>query len=600
MRNIARNQYVKGLRKAKGQFMREKVKKNKGGVWKLMKSRKSVDWNRIIKSKSLSNESELAEEFATYFQDKINNLKKPANAAEIVGKLKTIFQDSPRWDIISCSIQDVSRCIDDLRPSDSHGPDMISNKLIKSLKFEALEYLTFVFNKSIAEGVFPEIWKCCKVLPTYKKGDATDIRNFRPICLYSTLGKLLEAVIRKQLLVHFERILPSNMFGFRPGRSTQDAVSCVIDKIRKYRVEGKVVGILTLDATSAFDLIQHDVILQTLEAVGAGPKIIEWIRDFLTNCLNKVQIGDSESKGWTSDSGSGQGRRLSPDMFSLVSISQAILSIISEFFGYADDGLDIVHGLNAEECNSKLQQIANERVDWYKNIGLSLNLAKSETIGFGYTPGPISIDGQIISPKMEIKFLGVTIQSNLKWSTQISSLCNKIRSASGRIRAEARHLAISDKRLLYNGWIQSQVFFNALTVLPTANLTEMKDIQTACNAGLRAVWGLPKYGYVDISDIRRQLNIPSVEMIVERKLMEKAWKTFASFDFEASMHGPTTRSKTTHNLPHPNQIGQHGKTSTAILTKAWNRLPFEVKIEPKFKIAQQKIRLYVQKNNASP
>ena len=38
----------------------------------------------------------------------------------------------------------------------------------------------------------------------------------------------------------------------------------------------------------------------------------------------------------------------------------------------------------------------------------------------------------------------------------------------------------------------------------------------------------------------------------------------------------------------------------AIFTKAWNRLPFEVKIEPKFKIAQQKIRLYVQKNNASP
>ena len=51
------------------------------------------------------------------------------------------------------------------------------------------------------------------------------------------------------------------------------------------------------------------------------------------------------------------------------------------------------------------------------------------------------------------------------------------------------------------------------SVLPTVTKSDIHNIQMACNSGLRAVWGAPKYGYIDVIGIRKHLNIPSVEMI---------------------------------------------------------------------------------------
>jgi len=591
-RKQARNLYVKEVRKAKGEFTRGIIGKSKGGVWKLLNNRKSHDFQSMIKaSQSSSNESELAEEFASFFKNKVNNLKRSPNSSEIFEALHDKFKDYPRWDITTCTPEDVARAIDDLRPTLSSGADLVPNRLIKSLKFEALDSLTSVFNKCISENVFPDVWKISKVLPTFKKGDKTKIQNFRPVCLYSTLGKLFESVIRKQILEHLENVLPSNMFGFRPGRSTQDAVSGVIDKIRNYRANGKFVAILSMDASSAFDLLPHSVILRSLEVIGAGPKFINWTKSFLSNCKNFVQIGEAQSSTWSVDTGSGQGRRMSPDYFNLSTISQAILTIISEFFGYADDGMDVVYGSNTVECDTKLQQIAKERVEWYGKVGLSLNPDKTEIIGFGYDPAPISILGHTIVPKPHIKFLGFTIQKDLKWSIHLEALCNKVRSAAGRIRMEGRNFSVQDKRLLFNGWIQSQIYYNARIVLPSLNKSDLSTLQTACNSGIRAVWGLPKYGYADITNIRAQLKIPSVETIMEQKLLEAAWKAFSSSTQDKDFHqGPLTRSKKLLQLRHPIQHGHLGKTSTSIITNAWNRMPYNIKTESVFKVAKSKIK----------
>ena len=551
-----------------------------------------VDLQTVFKD-SIDTEKQLADKFATFFQNKVETLKKPSNASEIFDKLANVMGDVPRWDLTPCTTEDVAKAIDDLKPSLSSGPDSIPNRLIKSLKFEALEALTYVFNKCIMDGVFPKVWKSGKVLPTFKKGAKNRIENYRPICLYSNLGKLLEAVIGKQMTSHMEKVLPNNMYGFRPSRSTQDAVGHALDKVHRYRAQGKKVGIISMDASSAFDLLEHEIILRSLDIIGAGPVAKEWCRSFLSDCSNFVQIGDSRSDVWLIKYGSGQGRRLSPNMFNLASISQALFCLISDFIGYADDGLDIVYGETEDECNSKLQYVVNERLAWYSEIGLSLNMSKTEIVGIGYTPAPINLESIVILPKSEITFLGTTIQSDLKWSNQISSLCNKIRSAAGRIRHEGRNLTILERRSLYMGWIQSQIHYNARVILPIISATELSAIQTASNAGIRAVVGLPKYGYADIATIRSTLGIQTVETIIEYTLQGAAWKKFSSTEPSPKV-GPQTRSATNKNRPHPDQRGHLAKTSEALLTKAWNRMPLNIKTAPSLKNvkAQLKSLLY--------
>ena len=56
-----------------------------------------------------------------HFRNKVDKLKKPSNASDIFLKLKDFYHDAPSWDIITCSTNDVSKAIDELRPSDSCG-----------------------------------------------------------------------------------------------------------------------------------------------------------------------------------------------------------------------------------------------------------------------------------------------------------------------------------------------------------------------------------------------------------------------------------------------------------------------------------------------
>ena len=98
-----------------------------------------------------------------------------------------------------------------------------------------------------------------------------------------------------------------------------------------------------------------------------------------------------------------------------------------EFFGYADDGSDVIHEDSKESCNKAIKLVLEQRVKWFRNIGLALNPRKTELMGFNFIPDQVTIGDVIINAKSEITFLGVKIQSDFKWTSHVSSLCAKIR-----------------------------------------------------------------------------------------------------------------------------------------------------------------------------
>ena len=352
----------------------------------------------------------------------------------------------------------------------------------------------------------------------------------------------------------------------------------LLDAIHKHRSNNKYVALLTLDASAAFDLLDHSVISRSLEVTGAGPLLQKWCASFLAGCKSFVQIGEEESDPWIVESGSGQGRPLSPDLYNLSTFSQAIIVSNPDFFNYADDGGDVICGDSIELCNAKIKTVLEQRIHWYRSMGLSLNIAKTEIMGFNFKPENITIGNTSISPKSEITFLGVKIQSSLKWNCHIETLCRKIRAAAGRIRMDGRHLGIPDKKILYFGWIQSLIQSNGLAYLPTLNQSELIDLQTACNAGIRSIVGLPRFGYAEISVLRKHLRIPSISAIKNRVCSVAAWKHFSvKINNSSDCTGPITRGRSNNNIPLPDMRGHAGKISSASLTKAWNALPIQVK-----------------------
>ena len=52
--------------------------------------------------------------------------------------------------------------------------------------------VTYLTNRFLSEGVFPNIFKTSKVLTTFKSGHADAVQNYRPISRLPSLGKVIE------------------------------------------------------------------------------------------------------------------------------------------------------------------------------------------------------------------------------------------------------------------------------------------------------------------------------------------------------------------------------------------------------------------------
>jgi hypothetical protein len=104
-----------------------------------------------------------------------------------------------------------------LKSKNSYGYDEISTKILKASALYILSPLTYIFNKILQAGIFPDRLKFSEVKPLYKKGDKSELSNYRPISLLPTFSKIIGKIIYKRLYFHLNNnnIMVSEQFGFR-------------------------------------------------------------------------------------------------------------------------------------------------------------------------------------------------------------------------------------------------------------------------------------------------------------------------------------------------------------------------------------------------
>ncbi len=142
------------------------------------------------------------------------------------------------------------------------GLDKISLKLLCIGASALASQLTKIFNLLISTGIFPDEWKVARVVPIHKNGSLQATGNFRPVSILSTLSKLLEKHVHIAFYSFLKKMHLAQS-GSRNLFSCEIAIINVVDKWTKATENDLMNGVILLDVRKAFDLTDHELLIQT-------------------------------------------------------------------------------------------------------------------------------------------------------------------------------------------------------------------------------------------------------------------------------------------------------------------------------------------------
>jgi len=177
-----------------------------------------------------------------------------------------------------------------------------------------------------------------KLIP--KKGDTSQIKNWRPISLLNCFYKIISRVITKRLRKYMDKLTPICQKGYSGSRYCQEVLISVIESIEKCNTRKKRAGILSLDIKKAFDSLSHSFLNGVYKFFNFGPNLIKWITLMCTNRKACVIIDEMLTTNFFDlERGNAQGDTISPFLFNLgyqillfkLDLSFQIEGILSDF-----------------------------------------------------------------------------------------------------------------------------------------------------------------------------------------------------------------------------------------------------------------------------
>jgi hypothetical protein len=112
----------------------------------------------------------------------------------------------PSIKITKTPSREIERIILSLKLTQTHGYDEISNNILKICKTFISEPVSYLCNKMLFEGIFPDRLKYATIIPIYKKGDKNLVLNYRSISILTSINKIVEKVMYCRLLKHLKEI----------------------------------------------------------------------------------------------------------------------------------------------------------------------------------------------------------------------------------------------------------------------------------------------------------------------------------------------------------------------------------------------------------
>jgi hypothetical protein len=424
------------------------------------------------------------------------------------------------------------------------GPDGVPNEILKAMP---TAYHDMFFDLCRLQLLHRRTYlqKHSYTVLLHKKGDATDIKNYRPIGLENTALKLWTALLAELIQQYAEigGILSPSQSGFRTQRRCLHQIMSVMNVIEDARITNSPLYIMYLDMTNAFGSVDHGKLSEILTMLGLPADCVDTVTDLYTNFTTSLVLSAGITQPITFKRGTLQGDGLSPLLFILY-LEPLIQWITAGKHGYK---LHSLARTSTETTSvsafaddlallaSSLQEIQHmlKKVELYcKWAHLSLNASKCVLTGTDRnksTVGQLRARAQSIKigahaipfqpASTPYKYLGVMLTLSLAGLHQTELLKQAVLTKTTAItNSPAAQSIVSE---VISSLIVSQIEYTLPTCILTA--TGLSELQSLLDRAGRAPFGLHKSSSKAMLHMQRSaggLGLPNLHCLASSGALE--------------------------------------------------------------------------------
>lgn len=475
-----------------------------------------------------------------------------------------------------------------LKVNKATGPDGISHRMLKNTSKTIAIPLTKLYNLSLKQCKFPSLWKVAHVMPLFKKGDKSDVNNYRPVSLISCVGKSFERVVHKHVYNHIvtHSLLYKYQSGFIPGHSTVHHLIEVIHHtclaLENYETSCQIF----CDISKAFDRVWHRGLIHKLNGYGLSGDLLKWFENYLSARKQKVIVHGAMSSEKILSAGVPQGSVLGPLLF-LLYINDIADKLTGMARLFADDTSLSFSSTDLATIEFILNNDLVQLSKWATHWLITFNPLKTEVMLISNIYNDYNLEFKYNNTILNIvdthKHLGVIISSDNKWNKHIDSIIDTASRQLSYLRKVKYLLPKEILNKLYCTYIRPILEY-ASEVWDGCNLTDANRLEQVQMIAARIVTGLPTFaslqslyyetGWETLAERRKQKKLNLMYKIVNNEAPTYLKDLLPNTVNDASTYN--LRNSSNYNIPFSRLCSFQSSFFPSTL-RLWNDLGIQIR-----------------------
>ena len=297
--------------------------------------------------------SEIAEVFKDFYRDLYTqdyiNENDQDNFLRDIG-LSCLNQEEKGKSSSALTLGELKVALSKLPNGKSPGSDGLTTEFYKHFWDVLGNDLLEVMTSSYDRGLLTKSQRLASIKCLPKKGDISDVKNWRPISLLNVDYKILAKALSLRLFELLPSVISEEQTCSLKGRKISHNLSTIRDCVRIAQDDNLNACMISVDQMKAFDRVSWNFLFKILLRMNFSREFLSWIKLLYADISSRVKVNGTYSGSFVVERGVRQGCPLSPMLYVL--FSEALNALIN--------GNPNIKGFVINSFEFKLSQFADD------------------------------------------------------------------------------------------------------------------------------------------------------------------------------------------------------------------------------------------------